>query len=267
MRFASFLDSAAGRIFCTGFLPERDGGQQRRILILPPFAEEMNKSRHVLAAIAKQLANAGHAVLMPDLYGTGDSEGDFGDAAIELWRRDIDVAIEHLPGTGDVDLVGLRLGALLAVDAASRHKVRSLTLIHPVLDGRQQLTQMLRLRLAAGLMGGGEKETAAELKQRLSTGESLEIAGYRLSPTLAAGLEALALTEDPPAVVEALHWIECVAEEGRTLMPASQRVLDTWEALGTGAEASTVTCDAFWGTQEIARCPALVNHVARCLAV
>ena len=94
---------------------------------------------------------------MPDLYGTGDSEGDFGDAAIELWRRDIDVAIEHLPGTGDVissACAWAPSGSRCGVTA----QVRSLTLIHPVLDGRQQLTQMLRLRLAAGLMGGGRRK-------------------------------------------------------------------------------------------------------------
>lgn len=266
MRFASFLDSAAGRIFCNGYLPETGGGQARRILILPPFAEEMNKSRHVLAAIAKRLAEAGHAVLMPDLYGTGDSEGDFGDAAIDLWRHDIDVAIERLPGTADVDLIGLRLGALLAADAASRHKLRSLTLVHPVLDGRQQLTQMLRLRLAAGLMGDGAKETAAELRQRLGAGEPLEIAGYSLSPILAAGLESLTLADSPPVGVDSLNWIECVIEDGRALMPASLRVLDAWSNAGVAAVASTVTCDTFWATQEIARCPALDERVAGLLA-
>ncbi|MGB5199893.1 MAG: alpha/beta hydrolase, partial [Sedimenticolaceae bacterium] len=167
MREAFFLDGQAGRIFCTGVRHPSDWQEGRRsaALICPPFAEEMNKARHVSAALCRALAQSGCDVLVPDLFGTGDSEGDFGDATLEVWRADIDAAIAHLDSPTSLHLIGLRAGALLAADAALRHQTKSLVLLHPQVDGRQQLTQFLRLRVAAGLMGDGEKESVSELRQ------------------------------------------------------------------------------------------------------
>ena len=170
--------------FCTGFLHEQREQQRRKFLLIAPFAEELNKSRHVLAALCLALGERGHDVLMPDLYGTGDSAGDFGDATLEIWRRDLDNSIAHLEPGDRLELIGMRTGALLAADAVQRHAVRSLTLLHPVATGRQQLNQMLRLRLAGGLTGEGEKETASQLRHRLAQDEGLEVAGYRLSGRL-----------------------------------------------------------------------------------
>jgi exosortase A-associated hydrolase 2 len=266
MRVAFFLQGGAGRIFCTGSLHDPGGAQRRSALIIPPFAEEMNKSRHVLAALSKSLEAAGHDVLMPDLYGTGDSEGDFGDITLDIWRADIDATVARLNPQQGLDLVGLRTGALLAADAVSRHKVGSLTLLHPVVDGRQQLVQMLRLRLASGLMGGGEKETASQLRQRLAEGVELEIAGYRLSAQLAGDLESLALARLPPTDVERVIWIELSPQAERPLMPASQRVIDAWVSEDIAISSAVVTGDQFWATQEITQCPAIVAEAMKLFA-
>ncbi len=262
MRVARFIDGRAGRLFCVGALHAPGERKGTRFLLVPPFAEEMNKSRHVLAALCRRLADAGHDVLMPDLYGTGDSEGDFGDATLETWRSDLDTAITHLGGGEALGVVGLRSGALLATDLASRRTLASLTLLHPQTDGRQQLTQMLRLRLAAGLMGGGERETATQLRQRLAEGETLEIAGYRLSAELASGLESLVLAGMPPTTAARVDWIEVAPQPERPLMPASQRVIDAWAHHGVAVDGAVVACDPFWATQEIAPCAAIVDATA-----
>ena len=55
MRSAFFLDGVAGSLFCIGTLHAHDQELRRKILIVPPFAEEMNKSRHVLAALSEGL--------------------------------------------------------------------------------------------------------------------------------------------------------------------------------------------------------------------
>lgn len=266
MRTAFFARSVAGRIFCTGALSDApSAAARRRMLVVPPFAEEMNKSRHVLAAIVRAAADAGSEVLMPDLYGTGDSEGDFGDATIDIWRSDLDAAVARMQSESPLDVVALRAGALLAADLAARHAVRSLTLLQPVSEGRQQLTQMLRLRLAAGLMGGGEKETAAQLRQRLADGEFLEVAGYRLSGELASGMESLALLQMPAGAVEQVNWIELAPQADRPLMPVSQRIVDQWRASGIAVNSTVMVCDQFWATQEIARCPAIAQRVMNLL--
>lgn len=260
---AFFLDGVAGKLFCTGMLHEQGKQPRRKVLILPPFAEEMNKSRHILAALAAAIGDAGHDVLMPDLFGTGDSAGDFSEATLDTWRADLEVAIERLEPRDSLELIGLRAGALLAADIAGRHKVRSMTLLQPLVDGKQQLTQMLRLRLAGGLMGGGEKETAAQLRQRLAAGECLEIAGYGLSGRLATDLEQLGLEKSPPVGVEQVHWIEVIPQPDRSLLPVSQRVIDGWREKDVAIDSAVIVCDQFWATQEIAPCRAIVDETMK----
>jgi exosortase A-associated hydrolase 2 len=263
MRSAFFLEGSAGSLFCTGFLHPPETGQRRRFLIIPPFAEELNKSRHVLAALAAAIGEAGHDVLMPDLFGTGDSAGDFSQATLGIWRTDLDTVIELLGAADGLELIGLRAGALLAADTATRHESKTLTLLHPVHDGRQQLTQMLRLRLAGSLMSGGEQETMAQLKQRLAAGECLEIGGYGLSGQLAGDLETLSLKQQLPSHVACVNWMEVAREAKRPLMPASQGIIDAWRGSGVSVDSSVVACDQFWATQEIARCSGLVREAVR----
>ena len=257
---AEFLDSRLGRIFCLQ-ARQAQGLARGRAVVLPPFGEELNKSRHVLSALVRHLDAHSFDVVLPDLYGTGDSEGDFADADLNTWRADIEAAVASLPTGPRLHLIALRAGALLAVDAAARHPVDSLTLIHPVADGRQLLNQLLRLRLAGGLLGGGQQETAAELRQRLSAGETLEIAGYAISAALAGGIESLNLGTPDCATARRVNWIELVAEQGRALMPTSQRVVEAWQAAGVEVTTDTLVCDSFWATQEIAYCQDLVDRV------
>src|SRR6185436_14934074 len=57
------------------------------------IAEEMNKCRRMIAEAANALAALGVAALVPDLFGTGDSEGEFRDADWETWKADLDTAV------------------------------------------------------------------------------------------------------------------------------------------------------------------------------
>jgi exosortase A-associated hydrolase 2 len=63
------------------------------IVYVPPFGEEMNKSRRMAALQARALAAAGWHVLQIDLFGTGDSEGDFAEATWDAWLEDIATAV------------------------------------------------------------------------------------------------------------------------------------------------------------------------------
>ncbi len=260
MSVAFFAEGSAGPLFCVGAL-RHAAVTTGRVLLVPPFAEEMNKSRHLLSAILRGLADTGQQVILPDLFGTGDSAGDFGEATLATWRSDLDHAIAQMDAALPLDVVGLRFGTLLAADLVQRHPVRSLTLLQPVSEGRQQLTQMLRLRLAASLTGSAEKETAASLRQRLADGEDLEIAGYCLSGTLAAGIESLSMGQMTLPDIDHIHWLEAAPQTDRPLMPVSRRLVDAWVARGIRVDAEVVACDAFWATQEIADCAPMVAKV------
>ena len=86
-----FLPAAHGERFCIFHLPV--GAARGGIVYLHPFAEEMNKSRRMAALQSRMLAARGFAVLQIDLFGCGDSSGDFGDARWEIWRQDVALAV------------------------------------------------------------------------------------------------------------------------------------------------------------------------------
>jgi exosortase A-associated hydrolase 2 len=228
------------------------------VLYVPPFAEEMNKSRRMAALQARLLAAAGFGVLIPDLHGTGDSAGDFADARWAVWRDDVARGGAWLRRRGHQRLClwGLRLGGLLAAELAGELGATRLLLWQPALSGERFLQQFLRLRLTADrLKGGGE--TMARLREMLAAGQSLEVGGYQLHPELASALERVRPTA--PVGGTRVDWFELAGAPGASLPPASQRVVDEWRGAGVSVHVRTTAGEAFWSTQEMAVAPALLD--------
>src|SRR5688500_15035872 len=117
------------------------------VLLIHPFAEEMNRCRRMAALQARAFAAAGWTVLQMDLYGCGDSAGDFSGATWNRWLDDVvDSAAWLREKTGQrLVLWGLRAGCLLATQAAGRiEPAADLVLWQPVASGKQFLQQFLR---------------------------------------------------------------------------------------------------------------------------
>ena len=264
-----FLDGACGSIFLRLMGP---AGQVpvHWVVLIPPFAEEMNKSRRMLGLVSQALSRHGVGAVILDLYGTGDSQGDFSEARLDVWRRDITQVVAWLRGAGAtrVQALCVRLGALLALDAY-RHSepvLDGLIFWAPVSSGQLVMTQFLRLRMAAGLLGSeGAKETTGDLRALLAEGHSLEVAGYELSSGLFGDISALRLDVSGIADLPPIYWLDVVQDASRGVSLASQRVLDTWTEQGVHAEVDCVEGDAFWGTQEISEVPGLVDKTIQYL--
>lgn len=257
---AFFLPVDAGRRFCLYHPPRRPTGNSAAILFVHAFAEEMNKSRRMAALQARALAEAGHGVLQLDLLGCGDSSGDFGDADWQSWIDDVARGSQWLTERLGLPfwLWGHRLGCLLATAAAERLAVPANFLFwQPVVSGRQFLQQFLRLKVAGEMMSGAGQGAMERLRQQLAEGESLEVAGYRLTPALAQGLEAAELLP-PPAPGRRLEWLEVSAREGAELSPVARQRLEAWRQAGHEARGRVVSGPAFWQTVEIEDCPALL---------
>jgi len=237
------------------------GACRAAVLYLHPFAEEMNRARRMAALQSRALAAHGVAVLQLDLHGCGDSSGDFADASWDGWLDDVAHAVDWLRARCGVPVTlwGLRLGALLGLEHAQRDPaIASLLLWQPVLGGAAHLTQFLRLRVAGDMLGnaaGGA--TTAALRTALAGGETLEVAGYRLSPALALGMES----SDGAALIPhcPVHWIDMTTTPERGPAPASLRVVDAWRAAGVAVDLQQVSGEPFWATQEVATCPALID--------
>jgi len=259
-----FLQGSAGRIFCVYYGPAGAAAPAAGILYAPPFAEEMNKSRRQAALQARALAAAGYGVLVPDLFGTGDSDGELGDARWDIWLDDLGRAADWLQrkAAGRLSLWGLRLGCMLAVDALDMlpHEVDRLLLWQPAVSGTLHMKQFFRLRVAADMIAGADQGSTQAIADELESGQTVEIAGYELHPDLVAAISACDLGRFDGAMLPPVDWFEVVAAEGRQLPMPSRRVIDGWKKVGTTVGVDTVVGEPFWSTTEIAVIPELVTR-------
>lgn len=257
---AFFLQAHGGQRFCLHH-PPVEGAARGAVVYVHPWAEEMNKSRRMAALQSHALAHAGYAVLQIDLHGCGDSSGDFADAAWTGWVDDVLLATRWLQAQhagAPLCLWGLRAGALLATQAAAQlGNPCRLLLWQPVLSGQQHLQQFLRLKAAAEMAQGDAKGVLARVRSDLDTGSTVEVAGYRLPPALALGLEQAQL-ELPPNATHAA-WLEVSTRADATLLPPSAARIEAWRAGAGVLKAQAVTGPAFWQTQEIEDAPALID--------
>lgn len=259
MRLEVFhLGDRGARRFCVLHRP--DGDCRGALLCVAPFAEELNKSRRMLSLGARTLAAAGWAALLLDPCGCGDSDGDFEDATWERWEDDVQAGAAWLATRfpGAPWLWGLRAGALLAMSAAHRFALAPRFLFwQPVTSGEQHLHQFLRIGSTQAALARGNAAMAGEsLRERLRTGSTVEVAGYRISPALAAGMAQVRL--DAPAP-DRVAWLEVGTGEIAAMSIGGQQRLDAWRTAGVRAAGRVVAGEHFWQTAEIAECAALLD--------
>jgi uncharacterized protein len=113
------------------------------VVLCYPAPQEYMGSHWAMRKLALAVAREGLPVFRFDYYGTGDSAGETSDGTLEQWRQDITAAcdeIKDIAGVRRVSVVGFRLGAALAAQAAL--KVRDLVLWEPVVEGRAYLEEL-----------------------------------------------------------------------------------------------------------------------------
>ncbi|WP_162801022.1 alpha/beta fold hydrolase [Azospirillum brasilense] len=178
---------------CFGWL--HPAGGRRGVVLCAPYGAEALATHRAWRGFAEKLAAAGLPVLRFDYPGTGNSAGEEDDPArLEAWLGGIRAAAAHLravAGVGEVALVGLRLGALLATAAAREVGADALVLLSPFPSGRAFLQELRAVALLA--------ERPADAPPAVGP-EGIDSAGFRLAPETAEALRALdlaRLTEAP----------------------------------------------------------------------
>lgn len=262
VREVFFADTGRGARFC--LLTRPSGSINGRILFVHPFAEEMNKSRRMVALAVRAFAEEGWAVLQVDLAGCGDSEGDFGDATWEAWIADMtfgwNLLLERcgkdVPGV----VWGLRGGNLLIADWMVTQATQPAWLMwQPVTNGRLHLTQFLRLKAANEMLGDADARTAmTRIRASLKQERAVEIAGYEISPALAMGMDASAVRM-PNGYQKPLAVVEISMAEPLSPSPAVTLAADKWRDAGMRVDAHVVRGAAFWQTQEIEVVPEAIG--------
>jgi exosortase A-associated hydrolase 2 len=258
-----FWEGVAGRIFCVEHGPPAGIDTKGVVVLMPPFAEEMNKSRRLISMQARELARIGFRTIVPDLFGTGDSEGEFGDASWNIWVQDLQsLAI----WVGDsfrsrVTLWGVRFGSLLIPPVLERilDKTDRLILWNPMNDGAQFSRDLFRLARAGNLVGTHEGKPGEKRGgTRLET-EKWEIGGYEIPRNLVEAAEQIKLEALGNVGIETL-WAEVVRSTG---LPPPKRTREVLEALSDSSMAIShirIEGDLYWGTSEITVIPKLVRE-------
>ena len=242
-----YQNGSRGRVFVQNILPA-SRKYAATCVIIPPFAEEMNRSRRTMALLGCALASGGYKAVIPDLYGSGDSEGGFGDARWDLWKADlIRTCTTEGAGHGLV-VVGIRTGALLALELLEEVNVDRCLLIQPVTDGRSFLRQFMRLAEVGSMLGTKPARTVSDLVKSLQEGESVEVAGYVVHPELYSSLSAATLAQCIPNCPT--NWFEINSSGSVPLM--SGKVFDGWlDKKQAPLEIDVISDPPFWRTQEV----------------
>ena len=230
------------------------------VVYVHPFAEEMNKSRRMASIQARALSQAGYSVLQMDLLGCGDSSGDFSDATWQDWVADVVEASQWLQHreAAPLWLWGLRAGCLVATAAAIElNSPCQLLFWQPPSAGSTLLQQFLRLKSVGDMLEGKAKGAMQSMRQQLSGGSSVDVAGYTLAPGLAGGLEAAMLK--PPPQGGRVEWMELSTRADAVLLPVSERILARWQEAGVSVRTRIVTGPAFWQTTEVEDAPDLID--------
>lgn len=199
------------------------------IILLPPFAEEMNRCRRLMKLTQDALASAGQCSVSIDYFGTGDSAGEFAQARLAHWEADVLSACEAArhAGAASVSLLGFRFGALLAADVA--HTIPNLKHIYAVAP-QESFQRAIRqfVRIASAIPDLAQDSSTGlrvpGAAKRLENGETVQIGGYELSPNLYSDFMSKRSAAETTAAITAL-FVSSPAATSAALSPPETRQL------------------------------------------
>jgi hypothetical protein len=151
---------------------------ERRILILPPLFDEMNRVRRMLVQAMRALEAQGCGSILADFPGCNESLAALNAQDLTTWRAAVVAAVAQ---SGATHVAAIRGGALIddAVPELPHWRLA------PV-KGQSLLKTMIRTRIAGAKEDGFALTEAGLLKEAQS--QPVSIAGNLLSPSMVAQL-------------------------------------------------------------------------------
>ncbi len=187
-----FFGTSGRRLFGAYHSPDGGRGRLPAVVLCQPFGHEYLRAHRAFRNLAIAIAERGHHVIRFDYFGTGDSAGSSEEHTVEQSLADITAAIEEVKDISeatDVTLVGLRLGATLALlAAAERRDVDRVILWDPVIAGDAHLGNLASLQREwlEDRMG----------KQAANIGDS-ELIGFPMTAEMRSHLSATCIEPAP----------------------------------------------------------------------
>ena len=226
------------------------GARDLGVVICKPFGHEMMATHRALRHLAERLAEAGFATVRPDYDGTGDSSGtDIDPDRARNWHATIDHGVRslHRRGVQRIALVGLRFGALVAVEYAKSRPVDALVLVAPPASGRAYLRELRALHAvrAGSLVDGGDATPA----------DAEEVVGFLLRSDAAAYIDGASMA-GPARLARRVLIVprdDLPSKEGQLVRqlsaPGAQVTLSSargYAGMGDGDPVKSVVPHAMW---------------------
>lgn len=183
-----FLSTSFGDVFTVRH--HSKARSKGTVVVVPPFAEEMNCCRRIVTSFSTRLIRLGYEVFVFDFFGTGDSSGRFEDADAEIWQENFKAILEHAKAEwGLAAVLSIRLGSHIALSQSQLFTGVQHICWQPLLSTRVQFSELCR---QASISQRLRKESTIlsvdQLFSRLEDGETVDLAGYSITGRLAATL-------------------------------------------------------------------------------
>ena len=205
------------------------------VVLCSPFGREEVSAHRTIRQLALRLAGTGLATLRFDWPCSGNSGGADPDAELaSMWVRSIHAAADELKrrsGASRVCFIGLRLGALLALRAASeRADVAAIGALVPVTSGRAFVRELRALGAAASAPAPRAGVADAGDAGGGGAGSGLESGGFTISEATCTALSAM--NEQAPTRAPALQMLVIERDD----MPSQSKWLAHLAGLGARTE-------------------------------
>ena len=182
-----FANKSGHKLFGVLFTPDGEP-KAKGVIICQPIADERCRAKRILVNQARLLCHNGCHVLIFDYFGEGDSEGNFEETSVTTRVSDICDGIQFLKetsGVTDIGILGLRMGASLALLALQQVNLSFCVLWEPVVDGYTYMQDWLKSNLSAQLFCYKEiKYNRKALVDQLLKDVSIENEGYIIAKNL-----------------------------------------------------------------------------------
>jgi pimeloyl-ACP methyl ester carboxylesterase len=212
-------------------------------LLLPSLFEERKSAYSALRRLAERLAAAGHATLRFDYRGSGESGGDPAKRRWQHLAEDAAVArktLARLAGARDSVLIGLRLGATLALQETIRAGGEAVIALAPVVKGASHVRLWkMRSKIRSELTQantGGDAQTSAGV-----AADVLDFDGYEVNKNFFDDVAKIDLIKDlgalscPGLVMQLSHRTDAAPE-----------TLELVKTLGSRAKNVCMRVEQFW---------------------
>ena len=213
-------------------------------LLVPPLFEERKSAYAGLRRLAERLAASGRATLRFDYRGSGESGGAPSKRRWQHLAEDTAVArktLARLAGARDSVLIGLRLGATLALQETIRVGGEGVVALAPIAKGASQvrlwkMRSKIRSELTQANTGDDVKNVDAS-----TDGEVLDFDGYEVSKYFFDDVSKIDLMKDlgalscPGLVLQLSHRTDAAPE-----------TLELMKTLGSRAKSSCMRVEPFW---------------------